>query len=656
MLHPRFSQRLSQLERILTRVVGQHQVAHYLSGTHPHQIQFPNLPSAVIHADFFRSEVTKNLAIGTIQKWHWPHGQPPTVINPIGVAVRADTGKPRAILACMYPNMFLKYRRFTYESIPNVLNYIEQGDYMTLSDLKAGYFAASCYEEATYLGFEFEGTVYTYLCWPFGVQSCCRDFTELISEVSLPLRKLGMRMTNMIDDKLQSCASFGLLQHETLTNLALMGALGFVFGTQKCLFWPTQEAPFLGLEIDTISTVLRLPAAKVQFILQRITALLLQPHLSARMLAQVAGKLIAARPALHMSLLFCRALFHAISEQASWDSLFPCTAAIRETLQYWLDHLESSNGAKSWRPLRRSRLVIAGDASKLGFGAWTPHAEWPADMAISFTPEQMAAVATHAFSSTARELECLYLSIRVALEQCPERVVHCLLVYWTDSQCLVATITNMGGNPALFPYVKKIWLLCLEHDIDLQTVWFSRADPLIERADLRSRQVDNSEYAIAVQEVDKLVSLWSPLGARQPELDPFAGQDNHKAPTFYSLYLCPGTAGVDGFLQPWLTPTNPHPFCWVNGPFSDMAAIIRKLISERADCILIAPDWPKDWVAMLPTLPIRAEARLASYAGICIPGPRVDPAIQQSGRPKYALKAYLILWGHPSAGSHNASN
>ena len=96
----------------------------------------------------------------------------------------------------MYPNMFLKYKRFQYEGIPNVLEYMEQDDYLTLSDLKAGYFAASCYTEATYLGFEFEGVVYTYLCWPFGVQSCCRDFTELITEVSLPLRKLGMRMTN----------------------------------------------------------------------------------------------------------------------------------------------------------------------------------------------------------------------------------------------------------------------------------------------------------------------------------------------------------------------------------------------------------------------------------------------------------------------------
>ena len=147
------------------------------------------------------------------------------------------------------------------------------------------------------------------------------------------------------------------------------------------------------------------------------------------MIAQVAGKLIAARPALHMSLLFCRELFRAISEQITWDSLFPYTTAVRETLQFWLDNLESSYGAKSWTPQHRSRLVIAGDASKLGFGAWTPNAEWPADLAISFTPEQIAAVATHTFSSTARELECMYLIILVALEQCPEKVKHCQLVY-----------------------------------------------------------------------------------------------------------------------------------------------------------------------------------------------------------------------------------
>ena len=97
-------------------------------------------------------------------------------------------------------------------------------------------------------------------------------------------------------------------------------------------------------------------------------------------------------------------------------------------------------------------------------------------------------------------------------------------------------------------------------------------------------------------------------------------------------------------MQPWTTPDIRRPFRWVNGPFSEMAAIIKKIHQERADCILIAPDWPKDWVAAMRSLPVKAAVKLRSYAGICIPGPRVDPTARQTGKPNYALKAYLILW------------
>lgn len=82
-LHPRFQQRLSQMERIISRVVGSTNVPAFLSGPLPHTIKFPNLPSALEHAEFMRKEIQQNIATGAVQLWHWPEGKPPTVINPI---------------------------------------------------------------------------------------------------------------------------------------------------------------------------------------------------------------------------------------------------------------------------------------------------------------------------------------------------------------------------------------------------------------------------------------------------------------------------------------------------------------------------------------------------------------------------------------------
>jgi hypothetical protein len=68
-------------------------------------------------------------------------------------------------------------------------------------------------------------------------------------------------------------------------------------------------------------------------------------------------------------------------------------------------------------------------------------------------------------------------------------------------------------------------------------------------------------FALAPHATRAIINRFTPLGAREPKLDPFARQHNTKAPTFFSRFLCLGTAGVDGFAQPWRTPSLRHPFC-----------------------------------------------------------------------------------------------
>ena len=51
-------------------------------------------------------------------------------------------------------------------------------------------------------------------------------------------------------------------------------------------------------------------------------------------------------------------------------------------LLYWLDHLESVNG-RCW--LHSTEYVhVVGDASSVGYGAFTPNAELESPMIISF--------------------------------------------------------------------------------------------------------------------------------------------------------------------------------------------------------------------------------------------------------------------------------
>ena len=62
-----------------------------------------------------------------------------------------------------------------------------------------------------------------------------------------------------------------------------------------------------------------------------------------------------------------------------------------------------------------------------------------------------------------------------------------------------------------------------------------------------------------------------------------------------------------------------------------MGKIISKIILERANCVLLAPDWPKPWLATLVAkLPIVARFRLPASGpnkeGRFVPSPRVPYA------------------------------
>ena len=38
---------------------------------------------------------------------------------------------------------------------------------------------------------------------------------------------------------------------------------------------------------------------------------------------------------------------------------------------------------------------------------------------------------------------------------------------------------------------------------------------------------------------------------------------------------------------------------FINGPFGRIADILKKIMRERVDCVIITPEWPRHWTAML---------------------------------------------------------
>ena len=173
-------------------------------------------------------------------------------------------------------------------------------------------------------------------------------------------------------------------------------------------------------------------------------------------------------------------------------------------------------------------------------------------------------------------------------------------------------------------------------------VWKPRSDPNQQVADAWSKVQDGTDWALSTAEYAQL--LTEPvLAGRTPAIDVFASSSNTKVPkAFYSKFMCPGSLGVNAMLHPWALcdQQGKRLLAYINGPFHCMGQIVSKIRSERVDCILIAPAWPKHWVAMLYTLPIKHALQLPTIPDLFTPGPDAG-----TNAPKgYKAIAWFILW------------
>jgi hypothetical protein len=127
-------------------------------------------------------------------------GKRPHCILPLAVA-ESSSGKKRLILDARVINLFVQYQRFHYEQLVEWLGNAQQGGFLTLKDLSAGYHHVyMAVEHWALLGFELEGEMYCFICLPFGLSQAPWTFTRLLEWVYQLPRQVGWKVTAMVDD------------------------------------------------------------------------------------------------------------------------------------------------------------------------------------------------------------------------------------------------------------------------------------------------------------------------------------------------------------------------------------------------------------------------------------------------------------------------
>ena len=503
----------------------------------------------------------------------------PTVVSPLGVAIRAD-GKRRLILDLRYVNGHLVDHPFKYERLADLAYLMPPHAWLLSCDLKSGYHHIEMHPDSwQYLGFEWSGRCYVFRVLPFGLKPACWVFTMVMKCLARRWRTRGITLLQYLDDFLFFAPTAAAARAVRQWVLADFAAAGLLLSWPKCQLEPVQRLKHLGFVIDTSTMTFEAPADRWDRLHKAVRQALAAPHVSAKAIASIVGQLMSFGLAFgRLSYMYSRALDLAASFAPHWRARIQLPAAARAELEFWLTVPQSAYTSPIRRPPLRPAFRLCTDASDHAWGAVLLDTQASAsDYLPAASPDD---------SSTSRELEAVLHALRAFRQQLANHEV----ALYSDSDNTVR-ILEKGGSPK--PHLHRLALalfhFCLEHRITLCPHWLPREDNTA--ADALSRRPHDNEWMLHDRFFRLIDSVLGPL-----TVDLFASTATRRLPRFYSEHHCPETAGVDAFRVPW----RPLGRCWINPPFALLPRVLAKLRAEAADAVVLIPCWPsRPWWPLL---------------------------------------------------------
>ena len=299
-------------------------------------------------------------------------------------------------------------------------------------------------------------------------------------------------MIFLIDDQLSLERGVARAQAMCGAICRLLVALGFTLSIQKCQLEPAQLLKFLGLLVDLLNRAFRVPEGKLEQLVE-MARQCQTTSLTDRLVARVAGKVMALAPAVHLAPLVARDMWKA-SQGTSWDSLYPTPRAFHAAVELLVELLARSNG-KKWE--RRTQLIkVVGDASESALAALSP--DLPGPVVIPFSLEEMEAVRLNKWSSTAREMAVVSKVVDAFEGLHPGFLSGKRLVYFTDNQPAMYDFMGMKGAENTFPVVRETLLHCQAVNVELEVRWRPRSHPEQQVSGSRREEKDKGLNLVIV--------------------------------------------------------------------------------------------------------------------------------------------------------------
>ncbi|KAK2572193.1 Gag-Pol polyprotein [Acropora cervicornis] len=138
-----------------------------------------------------------------------------------------------------------------------------------------------------YLRFEWNSTLFEFICLPFGLSLAPRAFAKVLKPFVASIRNKGIRLVIYLDDMAIISSSRELSSQEAGIVVQILESLGFIINKEKSVLFPSQKIVFLGYVIDSVARTVSLPEEKLNKVKEQTLSLSRKPQCSIRELAHV---------------------------------------------------------------------------------------------------------------------------------------------------------------------------------------------------------------------------------------------------------------------------------------------------------------------------------------------------------------------------------
>ena len=494
-------------------------------------------------------------------------------VSKIFLRPKAD-GSHRLILNLKKFNESVLYKHFKMDSIQTIIKLVERNCYMAALDLKDAYYSIpvkGC--DQKYLQFEWKGTRYQFTCLPNGLSSAPRTFTKILKPVLATLHTMGHISTVHIDDCYLQGKTYKQCIENVIDSVILFDSLGFVVHPTKSILVPKQEIVTLGFLINSIQMTIQLTRDKAIGLKLDCEALLNpdKPKLI-REVARVIGKIVASFPGVMYGPLYYRYLERDKSqalkkEKGNFDAYMVLSPKAKSELHWWVSNVE---GAYQTLDREAPQVQIFTDASLSGWGAECQGKSTGGQWTEAESKKHINYL----------EMFAIYLGLKTFASK--KENMHIRIM--CDNTSAVNILNHMGTSHSdpCNELAKTIWEWCMNRNIWISVAHIPGKSNIV--ADFESRRNQReSEWMLnktSLSEALKRLKM-------SPVIDLFASRINKQFQRYVSYRPDPDAEAIDAFSLNWEN-LNFYAF----PPFSVIPTVLDKIQKERAEGIVVLPDWP----------------------------------------------------------------